>query len=464
MSVNAESDNVESTNETLNKKTEEVAELTATSVDVQKEQLGLLKTISESLAPKTPSEMQEQKGAPVTQKAANDEGAAPTGLSIGDIDIPGRGTSGMLSKMAGKATGMGGKILGGLGKAAKFLGPAAAIAGAAYSGFEGYQNTNANFDVEAGKEATTGQKISSTLGGVASGATFGLLDEKTAAQGIHKAGSYIGEKASDVGNAVSGFFGGIGDKLKGTYSSCIGYKDQPNGVAGPEMLVSSNSSLENKQSYNKAEGESYSRSFKEGITSDKSILGSSFLGSMFTAKGKESGSFLANQEETAKTDELGSTARYSQTLGRRISGGLFGADTYKVTNHKTGDEETVNKYEYNKLKALAKEGKSEEAQRKLEDIVNAKKAAKESVPEVDAMGNVTGAAPTYTGSDVIKASTENADMTRDLTTSKNAPAQSIVSSSVNNNNSTSYVPIKPGPRPEYAGSALDRYQGRVSVY
>ena len=95
---------------------------------------------------------------------------------------------------------MGGKILGGLGKAAKFLGPAAAIAGAAYSGFEGYQNTNENFDLKEGEEATTGQKISSTLGGVASGATFGLLDEKTASQGIHKAGS-----------AVKDFFG-FGDK------------------------------------------------------------------------------------------------------------------------------------------------------------------------------------------------------------------------------------------------------------
>jgi len=95
---------------------------------------------------------------------------------------------------------MGSKILGGLGKAAKFLGPAAAVAGAAYSGFEGYQNTNANFDIKEGGEATTGQKISSTLGGVASGATFGLLDEKTASQGIHKAGS-----------AVKNFFG-FGDK------------------------------------------------------------------------------------------------------------------------------------------------------------------------------------------------------------------------------------------------------------
>ena len=78
------------------------------------------------------------------------------------------------------------------GKAARVLGPAAALAGAAYSGFEGFQNTEANFDIKEGEKATVGQKISSTLGGIASGATFGLLSEKTAAQGIQKAGSAIG--------------------------------------------------------------------------------------------------------------------------------------------------------------------------------------------------------------------------------------------------------------------------------
>ena len=78
------------------------------------------------------------------------------------------------------------------GKAAKVLGPAAALAGAAYSGFEGFQNTEQNFDLKEGEKATVGQKISSTLGGIASGATFGLLSEKTAVQGIQKAGSAIG--------------------------------------------------------------------------------------------------------------------------------------------------------------------------------------------------------------------------------------------------------------------------------
>jgi hypothetical protein len=113
---------------------------------------------------------------------------------------------------------MGGKILGGLGKAAKFLGPAAAIAGAAYSGFEGYQNTGANFDLKEGEEATTGQKISSTLGGVVSGATFGLLDEKSASQGIHKAGEFLGDTASKVGNFYKDTYSNAGSAVMDTAS------------------------------------------------------------------------------------------------------------------------------------------------------------------------------------------------------------------------------------------------------
>jgi hypothetical protein len=165
-------------------------------LSVTQTQLVSINAIKEALAPTTPKEIAEQKSAPSAEAVAPTEGktlgdAASEALSI----IPGGG------KGAPGKKGIGGKILGGLGKAAKFLGPAAAIAGAAYSGFEGYQNTEQNFDIEEGKQATTGQKVASTLGGVASGLTFGLLDEKSAAQGIHKAGSAIGDFFNGKKNA-----------------------------------------------------------------------------------------------------------------------------------------------------------------------------------------------------------------------------------------------------------------------
>ena len=157
-------------------------------LDTTKEQLTELKAIREALAPSTPKDLVEQKSAPssTTEKEKEGGGSLLGDLASGAVDMLGKGKG-----VAGKAAGMGGKILGGLGKAARFLGPAAAVAGAAYSGFQGYQNTESNFDLKEGEEATTGQKISSTLGGVASGLTFGLLDEKSASQGINKAGSAV---------------------------------------------------------------------------------------------------------------------------------------------------------------------------------------------------------------------------------------------------------------------------------
>ena len=290
--TNAESDNIESPVEIISKTSKETVSLITSSVELEKEQLGLLKVIAEQLQPKTPSELPEQKVKSVASSANNETAAAPVesgpGINLDlDIDGPDR------RNPKGKKPSIGSRILGGLGKAARVLGPAAAVAGAVYSGFEGYQNTTANFDVKEGQEATTGQKISSTLGGVASGLTFGLLNEKSAAQGIHKAGS-----------AISDFFGGT---------------SKPKGI-------------------------------------------------------------------------------------------------------------------------------------------------EQVPPAVDAMGNITGTAPSYAGKDVMQTSIENVDMSREVAAAKSAPAPSIVSSNVSNNNSTSFVPIKPTPRPEYSGSALDRYQGRVSVY
>lgn len=74
---------------------------------------------------------------------------------------------------------LGGLAKGALGK----LGPVAMAAMAAYDGVQGYQNAAENLGIE-GREATTGEKFSSAAGGIASGLTFGLLDEKSASKGI----------------------------------------------------------------------------------------------------------------------------------------------------------------------------------------------------------------------------------------------------------------------------------------
>ena len=213
---NPEADNITSTGEIQADVAKSDLELSQQMLATTKEQLIELRAIREALAPSTPKELSEPKGA---TSATSEKEADGGGSLIGDLaGAAGNLLGGGKGKAVSKAAGMGGKILGGLGKAAKFLGPAAAIAGAAYSGFEGYQNTNENFDIKEGEEATTGQKISSTLGGVVSGATLGLLDGKTASQGIHKAGEFIGDTASKVGNFYKDTYSDAGAAVMGTAS------------------------------------------------------------------------------------------------------------------------------------------------------------------------------------------------------------------------------------------------------
>lgn len=114
------------------------------------------------------------------------------------------GTAATASSVLGKGAGM-------ALKAAKFLGPAAMVASAGYDAFQGYQNAGENFNLKPGQQATAGQKASSAAGGALSGLTFGLLDAKTASQGVHSAGAavsdFFGKAASGAGSLIKGGMG-----------------------------------------------------------------------------------------------------------------------------------------------------------------------------------------------------------------------------------------------------------------
>lgn len=77
--------------------------------------------------------------------------------------------------------------------------------------------------------------------------------------------------------------------------------------------------------------------------------------------------------------------------------------------------------------------------------------------------NVAAGVAAAVGAEVIKASTDNIDLNREALRSGNNVTP-IVSNNISTNNNTSYVPMKPTPRNERGGSALDRYQDRVSAF
>lgn len=110
---------------------------------------------------------------------------------------------GLASRVAGSTPGILGKAGGAVGSvlskgalgAAKFIpfaGQALAAGMAIADGVAGWNRAGENFGLGEGQEASTGQKLSSALGGIASGLSFGLLDEGSAARGLHSLGSSVG--------------------------------------------------------------------------------------------------------------------------------------------------------------------------------------------------------------------------------------------------------------------------------
>lgn len=85
---------------------------------------------------------------------------------------------------------------------------------------------------------------------------------------------------------------------------------------------------------------------------------------------------------------------------------------------------------------------------------------REQIAPVTKSTSVAGASTTM---DLFKTSAEN-NAIRDSMTTNNKVIQPSISNNTNNNNTTSYTPIKSSPRADQAGSPLERYQSRISVY
>jgi D-alanyl-D-alanine carboxypeptidase len=102
------------------------------------------------------------------------------------------GGKGMLGRLGGLAKGA--------GKVLSKAGPLAALGMGAYDAYQGWGEAKENFDLKEDQEATTGQKLSSSIGNAVSGLSFGLLDKKTVAQGIHGAGDWVSNLFS--GNSI----------------------------------------------------------------------------------------------------------------------------------------------------------------------------------------------------------------------------------------------------------------------
>lgn len=159
------------------------------------------------------------------------------------------------------------------------------------------------------------------------------------------------------------------------------------------------------------------------------------------------------------------------TYSESVSGTLKGVTGEQITSHpnfkkyynealqvnpedkQSAYEEAASRVKVDMIKSGAKGPTSgDESMNKSPDII--------SSPQVEA---VRGGQQGTAGAEVSRQSTDNTDLTREANM-RQPVAQPIISSNVSNNNTQSFVPIKPSPRAERSGSALDRYNDRVNVY
>lgn len=205
----------------------------------------------------------------------------------------------------------------------------------------------------------------------------------------------------------------------------------PNAFVQADQKVSSNTSLTQTDS---AAG-STSR-FQQGVATNKSVLGSTTLGALFTKKGLETGSFVGNGENVK-----GDSASYSQISGRRVAGGLFGSDSYKITGS-DGQELDVSKHQYNRIQELATAGKTEEADKLISAIQETSRAQR--AEKAGTKPSLSPAAVAMTGETVSRASSETDQARLDAT--KGGGGNTVVSApTINNNtqNQTSSVKLSP---------------------
>jgi len=279
------------------------------------------------------------------------------------------------------------------------------------------------------------------LGGIKSGAEW--VGNKASA-----VGGTIANKASEIGSGISSWFSGtrVGQDLA-KRNVGVGYNGK--GVAGGEELVGSKTSLDEK-----SDASGTSSTLSQGITVEKSALGSSWLGRMIAGKGTQTESFVS-ESSTSGSNADGSDKEFksAQTLGQRKSGGWFGKDEYSLTDPATGEQVSVDKSTYMKAKDIASKGGGDTAA--ISGLIAKDQAAKEAASMAPAN--------TAMGDQVYGASAETMNARDDLA-NKNTGGTAVVNAPTTVNNTTQQSSVIRSPIRNEENS-LNRYYGsRMGVY
>ena len=265
--------------------------------------------------------------------------------------------------------------------------------------------------------------------------------------GIKSGANWVGDKVSGIGKGISSWFGGtrLGQDLA-KRNVGVGYNGV--GVAGGEEKVGSNTNLNET-----SDASGTSSTLNQGVTVEKSALGSSWLGRMIAGKGTQTESFVS-QSSTSGSNADGSDKAFksAETLGSRKSGGWFGKDEYTLTDPSTGEPVKVDKSTYMKAKDIAAKGGDATAIGGLIAKDQAAKQAASMAPANTAMGD-----------QVYGASAETMNARDDLANKKEGGG-AIVNAPTTVNNTTQQASVIRSPIRNEENS-LNRYYGsRMGVY
>jgi len=416
--TNPESDNVTTSQEVIADSSKQDLELSKQLLETTKEQLRTLQQIKEALTPKTPAEL-PTSAAPVEPKEEKeDKGPGLADLASGAIDLLGSkkgtaaragqaGSRSLGSRLARFATGPGGKI----------LGAAAAVGLGGYTAYQGYTGAE---DEKQDELKAIDAKVKA---GEITPEQGEQLKKESAAKATENKGGSIGEGTGMAAGAIGGGVAGakvgatIGTFVGGPVGTAIGAGI--GGLAGGAIGAISGSSV----------GKNIGGAIGKGVAGIKSIFG-------------------MEDTQAEKTSGLSKKGDFS------VAG-----PQGKVEGHHSDGKYYINGQEVSE--------KEYQAVREQYGVDQKSKSAKELLKQANAptstVAPVTSAPTPQKGLEVAKTSTENADMSRQVAADSNTTTP-IISNNVQSSNTTKYVPTKPTPRPEYSGSALDRYTNRIAAF
>jgi len=341
-----------------------------------------------------------------------------------------------------------------------------------------------------------GTAVGAGIGGLAGGALGAFAGSSAGKYVGEKAGegiNYLKDKAGGIGSAVSGFFGSkkeeaapgaaaaaaMGgapavakqDKVEFKKSKVLQEKIGGSTIAGYEdgyELQGKKEDVEAAEAAWKKFGKAESNDDKAGMDAAANEfiqLANKINSPEYKAKMKE----ISDKQNKKKEEKVSGgpgaknpvgdvTASKTASQSTDAVAGAAGASISKTESYTTIAGERVVPNQPLSDKQMAVIGMSKASGNTYSPDVEAQYAKQKQVAAVEPKTTGNTAGP-----EVVKASTENADLNREASRGS-TNVTPIVSNNSSTNNNTSYVPVKPTPRNERGGSALDRYQDRVSAF